>query len=62
MGKKIRIVFVSVLTIFLSYVLGATLFLIFAMSLMNPTPRAREIFLQPRATGRRRGSLSDFTS
>ena len=62
MGKKIRIVLLSLLTIFLSYVLGAALFLIFALSLMNPTPRVREIFLQPRTTGRRRGSLSDFTS
>jgi hypothetical protein len=62
MGKKIRIVLVSLLTIFLSYVLAAILFLIFALSLMNPTPRVREVFLQPRTTGRRRGSLSDFTS
>jgi hypothetical protein len=62
MGKKMKLVSVGIATITVSYVFSAILFMLIAMTLMNPTPRVREILLQPRTTGRRRGSLSDFTS
>lgn len=62
MGKKIKLASVGIATITVSYVFSALLFMLIAMTLMNPTPRVREILLQPRTTGRRRGSLSDFTS
>ena len=62
MGKKMKLASVGIATITVSYVFSALLFMVIAMTLMNPTPRVREIFLQPRTTGRRRGSLSDFTS
>jgi hypothetical protein len=60
MGKKMKIVVVSLATIFLSYVLAMIIFMVVAINLMNNKVRIENLILKPRTSGRRRFSLSDF--